>query len=121
MHAMPIDTYRAVEATTADPLALTLLLFDEAIRRLSDAARALARGDRATFARSQNAAHAIVYTLSENVDAARGGEIARNLTRLYDFMLRHLTEGLLRLEAGPLDEVRGLLTELRDGFAGIRP
>jgi flagellar protein FliS len=121
MSPMPIDTYRAVDVTTADPLALTLLLFDEAIRRLSDAIRALGRGDQGGFARAQAAAHAIVFALGENVDLARGGEIAQNLTRLYDFMLRHLTEGLLQRDAAPLEHVRALLTELRDGFAGIRP
>jgi flagellar protein FliS len=120
MHPHPIDAYRDVTATTADPLSLTLLLFDEAIRRLGDASRALARGDGAAFARSQSVAHAIVFTLAGSLDYDAGGEIAVNLGRLYDFMLRHLSEGLLGRSPAHLGRVRGMLVELRDGFAGVR-
>lgn len=113
-----IDAYRTVGTTTADPLSLTLLLFDEAIRRLGEASRALARGDLGAFARAESVAHAIVFALAGSLDHAAGGEIALNLARLYDFMLRHLTDGLLARNVEHMDHVRRLLTDLRDGFAG---
>jgi flagellar protein FliS len=120
MTSRPLDAYRTVGTTTADPLSLTLILFDEAIRRLAEASRALGRGDVPTFAQRQATAHAIVATLAGSLDHAAGGDIAANLARLYDFMLRHLSEGLLDRSADHLDRVRGMLSELRDGFAGAR-
>ena len=36
----------------------------------------------------------------------QGGELALNLGRLYDFMLRHLTEGLMAKSASLLQEIR---------------
>jgi flagellar protein FliS len=78
----------------------------------------VSRGDLGAFAHAESAAHAIVFALAGSLDHEAGGEIALNLARLYDFMLRHLAEGLVARNAGHMDHVRGLLTELRDGFAG---
>ena len=41
-----------------------------------------------------------------SLDYDKGGELTLNLGRLYDFMLRHLAEGLMAKSASLLQEIR---------------
>ena len=43
-----------------------------------------------------------------------GGEVAENLSRLYDFMTRHLVDANLKKDLRALQDVRQMMTELRD-------
>ena len=108
--------YETVQTTTADPARIVLLLFDGAARFLRQAEGGLARGETAAFAYPLSRAHAIIAELSSALDRDGGGEVAANLARLYDFMLRHLTQGLVRRSAAHVGEVLDLLAELRGGF-----
>lgn len=107
--------YEIVQATTADPARLILLLFDGAARFLRQSQEALERGEGA-FAYPLSRAHAIIAELSGSLDYDRGGEVALNLGRLYDFMLRHLTEALMAKSAVHVGRVLALLQEVRAGF-----
>jgi flagellar protein FliS len=111
-----LGAYQTVSTTTADPGRLVLQLYDSAIRFLRDAQRAHGRGDIGGFAKNQARAHAIVGELAGSLNLEAGGEVAANLERLYDFMLRHLAEGLVKRSPAHLDRVVGLLRELRAGF-----
>jgi flagellar protein FliS len=93
-----------------------LLLFDGATRFLHRALRALERGYHAQFAQSLSRAHAIVGELADSLNRTAGGEIADNLARLYEFMLLHLTQGLIERSPAHLHRVLGLLATLREGF-----
>jgi flagellar protein FliS len=110
--------YANVQTTTADPVNVIFLLYDGAGRFLRQAEVGLERGDGAAFAYKLSRAHAIIAELSSSLNLEAGGEVAANLSRLYDFMLRHLTEGLCQKSAVHLSRVRAMLAELRDGFAG---
>jgi flagellar protein FliS len=111
-----LGAYQAAQTLTADPPRVMLLLFDGAGRFLRQALKALERGDRAQFAQSMSRAHAIIGELSDSLNRAQGGEIADNLARLYEFMLLHLTQGLIAGSAAHVQRVLGLLTTLREGF-----
>ena len=111
-----LGAYQAAQTLTADPPRVMLLLFDGATRFLRQALRALERNDRAGFAQAMARAHAIVGELSDSLNRAEGGEIADNLARLYEFMLLHLTQGLIEHSASHVQRVLGLLTTLREGF-----
>jgi flagellar protein FliS len=110
--------YANVQTTTADPVDVIFLLFDGAARFLRQAEAGLERGDGAAFAYKLSRAHAIIAELSGSLNREVGGEVAANLGRLYDFMLRHLTEGLCARSRVHVTRVRALLQELREGFAG---
>jgi flagellar protein FliS len=111
-------TYANVQTTTADPVQIVFLLFDGAARFLRQAEAGLERGDGAAFAYKLSRAHAIIAELTGSLNREVGGEMAANLGRLYDFMLRHLTEGLCARSRPHVARVRELLQELREGFAG---
>jgi flagellar protein FliS len=110
--------YETVATTTADPARVILLLFDGAARFLRQAQEGLDRGEAGAFAYPLSRAHAIIAELSSSLDRELGGEAAANLGRLYDFMLRHLTQGLMARSRIHLVQVQGLLQQLRDGFEG---
>ena len=50
---------------------------------------------------------------------ARGGEIAGNLQGIYAFCRRHLIEAWVDQDAEKIDQVSGLLGELREAWAEI--
>jgi flagellar protein FliS len=110
------DTYQAVQATTADPGRVVIMLFDGAERFLRQAQQGLDRGDIAAFSYMLSRAHAIVGELSNAVDREAGGEVAQNLARLYTFMLLHLSQGLIAKSRVHLEQVLGPLKQLREGF-----
>ena len=113
---MTLAAYETVQTTTADPARLTLLLFDGAARFLSQSKEGLDRGEPGAFAYPLSRAHAIIAELAGSLDYDQGGELALNLGRLYAFMLRHLTEGLVAKSGSHVSRVLALLQEIRAGF-----
>jgi len=113
-----VAAYETMQTMTADPPRLVLRLYEGAERFLGQALRALAAGDLGRYAESVSRAHAIIVELSTSLDRDRGGDVAMNLSRLYGFMLRHLTDGLIERSPLHIEEVLGPLRQLREGFEG---
>jgi flagellar protein FliS len=59
--------------------------------------------------------------LNASLDRRVGGELAQNLSSLYDYMVRRLVDANLKNDVTILDEVERLLTELTEAWDGIRP
>ena len=116
----PLGAYETVSIGTADPATLVVQLFDGALRFLGRARRAFTSGDRADFAYALSRAHAIVAELSNVLDRDAGGAVARDLDRVYDFLLRHLTEGLARRSLAHVDRAVTILQTLREAFDAAR-
>jgi len=108
--------YEAVQTTTADPAGLTLLLFDGAARFLHQSQEGFDRGEPGAFAYPLSRAYAIIAELAGSLDYDKGGEVALNLGRLYDFMLRHLSEGLIVKSRAHVSKVLDLLQAVRESF-----
>jgi flagellar protein FliS len=49
----------------------------------------------------------------------QGGEIAANLDALYEYMVTRLLEANLKSDAALVDEVAGLLRNVKSGWDGI--
>src|SRR5262245_14576280 len=121
MHGHQLGIYQSVDTTTADPARIVVLLYDGAIRFLVQAREGLDKGDAAVFAYRLSRAHAIIAELSGALDREGSGELGLNLGRLYDFMLLHLTQGLVAKSRAHVSAVLDVLQELRDGFeAAVR-
>jgi flagellar protein FliS len=116
-------TYRGVAAQgqvlTADPKQLIGLLLGGAIDRISEARGHLDRGQVARKGEALGRALAIIGELNGSLDLGQGGEIAANLRGLYDYAVRRLTEANLRNDGGVLDEIAGLLREIKSGWDAI--
>jgi flagellar protein FliS len=59
---------------------------------------------------------AIVGELTSSLNMEEGGEIARNLRRLYDFVLDRLLSANLKNDMKALDEAEKVLETLRQGW-----
>jgi flagellar protein FliS len=113
------DAYLESRIMSAGPIELVRLLCHGAIGAVEDARAHLASGDIASRARSITKANNILVELASSLDHERGGEISANLVRLYDYMLRRLTEANFQQIDAPLVEVLGLLGTLSEAWDGL--
>ncbi|MBK6402870.1 MAG: flagellar export chaperone FliS [Rhodocyclaceae bacterium] len=107
---------------SADPHKLTSMLFEGALLAIARARHALARNEPATKGQFISKAIAIIGEgLHASLDKDVGGELARNLSALYDYMVKRLVHANIKNDDAALDEVARLLTELKDAWDSIRP
>lgn len=101
MSSNPYATYRNVEATTADPIALTTMLYDGCIKALKKAALHFENGNRNGFNDETNRAYLIIGELLSTLDMSQG-EISNNLSGIYAYCMRLIVESSL----GDLERLR---------------
>ena len=114
--------YHTQAVFTASPGQLVLLLYDGALRFMAQARAGFARpvadpGRTEAINAALDRAQAVVAELKANLDHATGGEVARNLDRLYDYHLRRLFAAKMERDEAPVSEVEGLVRALRDAWA----
>ena len=110
--------YRNNQIMTASPEQILIMLFDGAIRFVRQAGQAIEEGRVADKAVAINKAIAIVTEFSNTLNFEVGGEIAEDLYRLYDFVIRELVAVNARSDAKRLEAVERILLDLREGFVG---
>lgn len=96
----PYAAYRTVEATTADPISLTTMLYDGCVKALKKAAIHFENGNRTGFNDETNRAYLIIGELLSTLDMSRG-EIPANLAGVYSYCMRLIVESSL----GDLDRL----------------
>jgi flagellar protein FliS len=103
----------------SDPHRLIVMLMDGALERISTARGCMERGDMVEKARLLNRAVSIVGELRNSLDMKAGGQIAENLAELYDYMCRRLLKATSENRVEMLDEVTGLLQQIRSAWVAI--
>lgn len=111
--------YQQAQFATVDRGQLLLMMFDGAQRFLAQAEQRLPADDVAGFVTALGRAQAVIAELLSTLDHQRGGEIARNLDRLYRFMLDHLVEANLAKSVKHVGQVRRILGIIGDGYREI--
>jgi flagellar protein FliS len=111
--------YQQAQYATVDRGQLLLMMFDGAQRFLAQAEQRLPADDVAGFVTALARAQAIIGELLSTLDHRRGGEIARNLDRLYRFMLDHLVEANLAKSARHVTQVRRILGIIGDAYREV--
>jgi len=113
------SVYNDTSITTASPTKLVVLLYQGAVRFLREAVSDIQRQDyvhkRTAIARAESVIHYLQVTL----DTEKGGEIARELNRLYSYMKLRIYDGSARLDCKPIEEVIELLETLLSGWEQI--
>src|SRR6185295_10441697 len=99
------QTYLEARVMSATPLELVRILYDAARQAVEEARRCLAAGDIAARSRQISKAGSILVELAASLDESRGGEIARRLKALYDYMGMRLLDANVRQADEPLAEV----------------
>lgn len=103
----------------ARPIDLVIMVYEGAIEAIGRAATEMRAGEIEAKNRSITRA---IRIIDEGLRAPlnlRAGEIAANLADLYDYMTRRLLQGSARNDAAILDEIRGLLLELKSAWDEI--
>jgi flagellar protein FliS len=111
--------YRQQAILTAPPGRLVVMLYDGCLRFLFQSAHAMREGDRQTSLQRMRRAEAIIDELTITLDHDRGGVIASRLQGIYAFSRRQLLDAWRDGDADKIDEVSGLLSELRDAWSEI--
>jgi flagellar protein FliS len=117
--ASPYDVYRKTQAQTATRGDLLLMLYDGAIRFASQARDAMERHDVVAAHNSVVRVEDIVRELTVTLNHDASPEISGRLASLYDFMMHLLIQANLEKSIEPLDQVIGMLSELRDVWRQI--
>lgn len=103
----------------ADPHKLVVMLMDGAIERIRAAQGCITRGELGEKAQLLQRAIAIVGELQASLDLSAGGQIAANLSELYDYMNRRLLKATVENNVEMLEEVSKLLHEIRGAWISI--
>jgi flagellar protein FliS len=104
----------------ADPHRLILMLFDGAIVSIAQAKRAIAERDFAGKGEALSRAIDIVdQGLRASLDAGKGGALAAQLDRLYQYISLRLLTASSRNDTAILAEASALLEDLRSAWAAI--
>ncbi|MDD2721917.1 MAG: flagellar export chaperone FliS [Gallionella sp.] len=107
--------------TAADPHKLIALLYQGALLAIANAKNGILRND--IPAKGKAISHAIKIIddgLNASLDKEVGGELALNLSALYDYMSKRLLEANMKNDMAALDEVSRLLSDLKGGWDDIR-
>ena len=115
-----LAAYQSVAAhggvAAADPHRLIVMLMDGALERIAGARCAIQGGSLETKARLIHRSVAILDELRASLNFEAGGDIAQNLSALYDYCSRQLMKANLESSMPLLDEVTTLLRDLRSAW-----
>lgn len=103
----------------ASPHKLIALLLENAQTRLVQTKLTMESGDLAKRGELISKLIDIVSTLQASLDMEKGAAVARNLDALYDYMVRRLLEANRTNNPAIIDEVHGLIGEIKSGWDGI--
>jgi len=105
----------------ADPHRLVMMLMDGVMERMAIAKACIERGEIAKKARLLHSCVTLLGELRGSLNMYKGGELARNLSELYDYMMRQLLRANLESSAAYIKEVISLLSEVRSAWTAIGP
>jgi flagellar protein FliS len=114
-----INTQHAVE--TASSYRLIQLLMERVLTKLAVAKGHMERGAVAEKGKHIGDAISIVNGLQASLNHKPDSELAGNFDALYDYMIRRLLQANLSNSPEILDEVAGLMRELREAWDAIAP
>ncbi|PID72061.1 MAG: flagellar export chaperone FliS [Desulfobulbus propionicus] len=107
------NQYLVNTVNSASPEQLMLMLYDGAIRFLSQGIISIENGMLDKRAYFINKASAIISEFSATLDRSQDAELADNLDALYGYMLNRLLDGNKNNDTEALIEVKNMLSDLR--------
>jgi flagellar secretion chaperone FliS len=105
----------------ASPHQVVQVMLDSVLSRIAEATGHLERGEAGAKGEKISKALGIIEALMLGLDKDRGGDLALNLERLYDYASRTLLKAHLENRSELLKEVSSLLREIKLGWDGIAP
>lgn len=119
----PARAYHSMDmqgrVASATPHRLIQLMMERALAKIGLASRQIAEGNLADKGGNISDAIGIVGGLQASLDPSADPRMAGNFDALYAYMTRRLLEANLHNDAARLDEVSGLLRELKEAWDAI--
>ena len=112
------NAYKKAAVTTATPGQVLIMLYEAAIRYVKKAADCIDKKDYAGKGVAIGKVHDIINELNTSLNFEVGGEIARNLERLYNFMVEQLVQANSKNSKEHLMTVQKNLETLLEGWRG---
>ncbi|MBR1552588.1 MAG: flagellar export chaperone FliS [Schwartzia sp.] len=109
------EAYKRQQVLTATPEALTLMLYNGALRFMTEGREAIEKKDYEEANNSLQKAQNIIteFRVTLNMEY----EIAHQLLPLYNYVYDRLVEANMKSDVKQLDEAKTIITELRDAWA----
>jgi flagellar protein FliS len=107
------ENYQTTQISTATKEQLLLITYDIGIRSCQMAEGALEEKDYELSNRELVRAQNVLRELMVTLNVERGGEVADNLMKLYDFMHRYLVQANIDKDTAKVSTVTNMLKELR--------
>ncbi|WP_281951138.1 flagellar export chaperone FliS [Nitrosophilus kaiyonis] len=117
--ANPLDAYMKNSVETATPLRQVILLYEKAIVTLKQIKDDINNNDIKAKIEHISKVTNIITALDSSLDFEKGGEIAKNLHMLYDFVDRSLLTIHAKNDKQLIDDVIEILENLKEGWEGI--
>ncbi|MBU2549681.1 MAG: flagellar export chaperone FliS [Proteobacteria bacterium] len=116
MNAYGQKQYRHTQVTTVDKGRLIVLLYDGAIKFLKQARECSLSGDIEGKANNLNRSLDIIAELNQSLNMNDGGDLSKNLRRLYMFWSDHLIQGKIKKDVKFIDDVLEMMKSLNEAW-----
>ena len=118
-----IESYGQVKVSTgvskSNNVELIQMLFDGLIESLATARGHIQHNNISEKGKAISRASRIVLGLQGALDFEKGGDLANNLNELYSYVTRRLFHVNAHNDIEVLDEIHGLMREIRDAWEGV--
>lgn len=108
-----LKQYQQTQVRTASPEKLLIMLYDGAIQFLNKAKVAIENKDIQESHNNIIGAQKIVAEFMNTLDMKNGGEVAKNLYNLYEYMHFRLVQANMKKDIAIIEEVLGFLKDLK--------
>jgi flagellar protein FliS len=116
--AVAYSAYRRSAVETLSPRDLLVRLFEGLERFIESAAQAIDTHHYEVASKNCRRVRDILFELQSTLNFKDGGEIARQLNELYDFMTREVIEASLMKESAKLRQLQRVVRPLKEGWQG---
>lgn len=114
-----LHSYQVNDISTSSQSQLILMLYDGALQAVNQSILYMGQQDVAEQSKYILKAQDIINELSLALDMKQGGEVAKTLEQLYQFVLNQLIQANITSDTMYLESVIKVLSPLRDAWSRI--
>lgn len=112
-----LGAYKKTSIQTASKEQILLMLYQAAIKNCKKAIEAIQTKNVKMKGEHIGKLQDIVIELNNSLDFEVGGDVARELASLYDYVIYSSTQANIKIDAEPLEGALRVLTTLYDGWS----
>ena len=108
--------YKKTSVETASKEQILLMLYQAAIKHCKKSIEGIEKNNLSKKGEHIGKLQDIVIELANSLDFEIGGDIAKELSSLYDYILHASTQANINIDTAPLQECLNILSTLYDGW-----